>query len=160
MSSRQDRLIRQRARRAGTPVPDRKGEAIAPAPMPVDPTPHLLELGFRPGPSGVLLGPDGRPLLKPVLEDRTLTYHKEGDPAPTTLNPLEVLMRAARMQRDGMTLDNIRAELDLVGDIPDALLQAALNEGHALLEAAIRDGREPEESKNVVGYELVEAGNG
>jgi hypothetical protein len=64
-------------------------------------------------------------------------------------------MRAARMQRDGASLKRIRSELELVGDISDEVLQNALNLGHEWLNAAIREGREPAESRLVVGYAFV-----
>lgn len=100
-----------------------------------------------------ILGPDGRPLLEPIVEDRTITYAKDGESAQLT--PEQFLMRAARMQRDGASLKRIRSELDLMPGISDTVLQNALNLGHAWLREAIASGAEPAESRLVVGYEFV-----
>jgi hypothetical protein len=100
-----------------------------------------------------IVGPDGKPLLEAVIDDRTITYAKDGESAQ--LEPEQFLMRAARMQRDGASLKRIRSELELVGDISDEVLQNALNLGHEWLNAAIREGREPAESRLVVGYAFV-----
>lgn len=100
-----------------------------------------------------IVGPDGRPLLEAVVDDRTITYAKDGETAQLT--PEQFLMRAARMQRDGATLKRIRSELDLVGEISDQTLQNALNLGHQWLNEAIAAGREPAESRLVIGYQFV-----
>lgn len=100
-----------------------------------------------------ILGPDGRPLLAPIIQDKTVTYAVDGESA--TVDPEQLLMRAARMQRDGASLKRIRRELDLVGGISDTILQSALNQGHAWLKQAIAEGREPAESRLVVGYEFI-----
>lgn len=100
-----------------------------------------------------ILGPDGRPLLQAVVDDRTLTYAKDGQSAQ--LEPEQFLIRAARMQRDGASLKRIRSELDLVGDITDEVLQNALDLGHRWLNEAIATGKEPAESRLVVGYEFI-----
>lgn len=99
-----------------------------------------------------ILGPDGRPLLQPIIEDKTLTYTKDGE--SLTVNPVQLVMRAARMQRDGASLKRISRELDLVG-VSDRQLQDALNWGHGLLNDAIAAGTEPAESRLVVGYEFI-----
>jgi len=110
------------------------------------------KLGQQPG---TILGPDGRPVdLEPVIEDRSLTYAKDGE--SYVVKPGELAMRAARLQRDGMSLKQIRAELDLIPSGPmrptDAQLQAWLNIGHNLLDRAIKAGTEPAESKRVLRY--------
>jgi hypothetical protein len=101
-----------------------------------------------------IYGPDGKtPLYEPLVDDRTITYAKDGE--SYSIKPEELLMRAARMQRDGKSLANIRAELDLV-HVPDQLLEAALRLGHEWLNEAIAAGREPEESVRVLGYREAE----
>lgn len=96
-----------------------------------------------------IMGPDGKPLLEPLVDDRTVTYAKDGE--SYSVEPLELLKRAARMQRDGASLKAIRAELDLM-NVSDATLQSALKVGMDLLLADIAAGIEPEESVRVLGY--------
>ncbi len=107
----------------------------------------------------VILGPDGRPLVRPVVEDRTITYAKDGE--STSMDPEQLLMRGARMLRDGWSLARIRSELDLITTGPQeitlpTLEKALVSVGMPLLEQAIAEGREPEESVIVVGFEIVD----
>jgi hypothetical protein len=103
--------------------------------------------------AGTIFGPGGRPLAKAVVEDRTVTYAKDGE--SYTADPIKILMSAARMQRDGASLRTIRAELDLK-NVPDATLERALKRGREWLDIAIAKGEEPAESKNVVAYEMLD----
>lgn len=103
--------------------------------------------------STTIVGPDGKPLLEPLLDDRTVTYAKDGE--SYSVEPFELLKRAARMQRDGMSLRAIRSELDLK-NVADATLERALAFGRSLLEADIKAGIEPEESVRVVGYRVAD----
>lgn len=124
----------------------------------VDPDPFVEEVlrNIDERTSQTIYGPDGvTPLLEPVIDDRTVTYAK-GD-EPFSIDPEELLMAAARMRRDGWTLPNIRAELDLIDRGPQEVTlqmldRAITNVGMPLLELAIKEGRQPEESKRVVGY--------
>jgi lambda repressor-like predicted transcriptional regulator len=80
----------------------------------------------------------------PEWIDRTLPMDgKTGK----TITPREVLMAAARMQRDGASLRRIRHEMQLHGNIPDRVLQKAIDKGHRLLAKAIARGEEPAESR-------------
>jgi hypothetical protein len=106
-----------------------------------------------------ILGPGGQPLAKPVVEDRTVTYAKDGE--SYSIDPEQLLIRAARMLRDGWSLERIRSELDLIKDGPQGIslktLEAAIrNVGMPALELAIAQGREPAESQNVVAYEVLD----
>lgn len=103
--------------------------------------------------NSTIVGPTGQPIAKPVVEDRTVTYAKDGE--SYSMDPEQLLMRAARMQRDGASLKAIKAELDLK-NVSNRMLESALRLGHQLLDVAIRDGREPAESKRVVGYEMLD----
>lgn len=109
--------------------------------------------------NGNIVGLDGTPLLRPVVDDRTITYGREGE--AYSADPATILMRAARMMRDGMSLKNIAAELDLITTGPMAVpltkLDAAIRRfGMPWLDAAILAGTEPAESKTVTGYVAVE----
>jgi len=101
----------------------------------------------------------GKPLLEPLVDDRTVTYAKDGQ--SYSIKPEELLMRAARMSRDGMSLKAIRSELDLISSGPQEVTLRALGDaikyvGMPLLDQAIREGREPEESVTVLGYAAPE----
>lgn len=103
-----------------------------------------------------ILGPRGEVLLNPIVDDRSLTYAKDGE--SFTADPEALFMAGYRMLRDGMGLRQIRDELDLIQTGPQAvplhLLESALvNFGKPLLEAAIAAGTEPAETKRVIGYE-------
>jgi hypothetical protein len=103
-----------------------------------------------------IVGIDGTPLLVPIVDDRTITYAKDGE--SISLDPEDFWMRAARMHRDGMSLKQIRVELDLISSGPqevtlNMLGRAIQNWGMPMLLAAIAEGREPEESVRVIGYE-------
>lgn len=78
------------------------------------------------------------PLTKTI--DRT-------HPGPYRIKPREVILAAARMQRDGLSLKAIRAELDLLPHVTDEQLQFAINVGMVWLAEDIAAGLEPEESK-------------
>lgn len=104
--------------------------------------------------AGVILGPDGRPLLRPVTRDYTDT-HGDGTDV-VRLHAEDILKRAARMQRDGMSAQAILVELDIAHIVPPGdVFDRAMKLGHELLARDIRAGIEPEESKIVVGYEAV-----
>lgn len=113
----------------------------------------LREMDDRMNRGATIYDAAGRPMIEPVVDDRTVTYAKDGE--SYSVDPEQLLMRAARMQRDGMSLKAIRAELDLK-NVSDKLLQSALRLGLQLLNAAIAEGREPAESKTVIGYAHVE----
>lgn len=105
--------------------------------------------------SGTIYGPDGKPLLSPIVRDYTKTYaEKEGD--PVRLHAEDILKRAARMQRDGASLERISAELDLIPGMPRAVFERALRLGHELLARDIAAGVEPEESQVVVGFKAAD----
>jgi hypothetical protein len=113
----------------------------------------LREMDARMNRGATIYDAAGNPMIEPVVDDRTITYAKDGESYQA--DPEQLLMRAARMQRDGMGLKAIRAELDLK-NVSDKLLQSALTLGLQLLNAAIAEGREPAESKTVIGYAHVE----
>lgn len=125
----------------------------------VDPDPYVEEVlrSVDARVNHTIYGPDGKtPLLEPIVDDRTLTYSKDGQ--SFSLKVEETLMRAARMQRDGKSLAHIRAELDLIpGKVSDTLLENALAMGRLLLDSAIADGSEPEESQRVIGYKAPDS---
>lgn len=103
-----------------------------------------------------ILGPDGQVVFQPIVDDRSMTYAKDGE--SYTADPEHLFMAGYRMLRDGKGLKQIRDELDLITTGPQAvplhLLESALvNFGKPLLEAAIAEGREPAETKTVIGYE-------
>lgn len=83
----------------------------------------------------------------PEWVDRTLP----ADGTAKTVKPKDILMAAARMQRDGRSLRWIKRELDLnmlgAKFIDDRTLQRALDMGHRLLDQAIAKGEEPAESR-------------
>lgn len=103
-----------------------------------------------------ILDQHGDVLLRPIVDDRSMTYAKDGE--SFTADPEHLFMAGYRMLRDGMGLKQIREELDLISVGPQAvplhLLESALvNFGKPLLEAAIAAGTEPAETKTVIGYE-------
>lgn len=93
-----------------------------------------------------LFGPDGKTPVgarKVRATEGGLEY--EDAAGVRRVDPKQVLMNAARMQRDGMSLEGIMDALDLVGDARNPfLLQRALDQGHVLLKEAIARGEEPE----------------
>lgn len=107
----------------------------------------LLNRHLNPIVSNIIYGPDGKPLVgsSEAWLDKTQTYSKDGE--QYSAKPHDILVAAARMQRDGMSLKNIRAELDLADAVTDRELQRALNIGHELLKRRIKAGKEHEESK-------------
>jgi len=100
-----------------------------------------------------IVGLDGKPLFEPLVDDRTVTYSKDG--VSHTADFFGVLKAAARMHRDGMSLEAIMAELDLV-NVSKAQMNRALLIGIAVLEQDIAAGTEPEESVRVLGYTVVD----
>lgn len=95
-----------------------------------------------------LYGPNGQPMVRGHVEvrDRRITYSRDGE--AYSASPDELLMAMARAQRDGMSLQGIITEYQLVGRAANPItLQRALDLGHRMLAEAIRDGREPEESE-------------
>lgn len=79
-----------------------------------------------------------------VIIDRTLPMGS--GQRGIQISPEEVLMAAARMQRDGASLRQIKVQMQLVG-VDDPTLQRALDRGAGLLAARIAAGLEPEESQ-------------
>lgn len=79
--------------------------------------------------------------------DKTVTFGEEGQQVSFT--PAQILMAAARMQRDGRTLRSIYEELDLdPREVNMAQLETAIrNVGMPLLEKRIAAGLEPAESQ-------------
>jgi hypothetical protein len=73
------------------------------------------------------------------------TYGIEGEQFTQTAE--QVLSRAARMQRDGMSEEQIRRELDLGAWVTNAQLTNALAVGHRILERRIKAGLEPADSR-------------
>jgi len=107
----------------------------------------------------VIHGPRGEILMRPLVDDRTLTYAKDGE--SYSIDPDQLMMRAARMLRDGWSLARIRVELDLITsgehEVPLWVLEdAILRKGMPALTAAIARGDEPAESVTVLGYEFVD----
>ena len=80
--------------------------------------------------------------------DRSVTYSQDG--RGITVKPADVLMRAARLERDGKTLREIRVELALGDWVSDQHLRNALKRGHQMLREAIARGEEPAESRILV----------
>lgn len=80
--------------------------------------------------------------------------------ATVKVDPKDTLMAAARMQRDGASLAQIREYLgspmermpnknipgDMGSPMPDSILQRAINVGHEMLQQGIASGQEPEET--------------
>lgn len=91
----------------------------------------------------------------PTWIDRTLPMDGTGK----RVTPREVLMAAARMQRDGRSLRFIRHELQLnmlgSGFITNEQLQRAINVGHTLLAQAIAKGEEPAESRVKIDEDVL-----
>lgn len=87
-----------------------------------------------------------------VWFDKTQTYSKDNQ--QYSAKPKDILMAAARMQRDGQSLKVIKMELDVAG-VSDAVLQRALNKGHWMLNQAIAQGLEPAESKILIPKSLA-----
>lgn len=76
--------------------------------------------------------------------DQRVTYTQGG--RGFSADPREVLMAAARMERDGWSLAKIRQELSLGSWVTDQQLRNALVRGHQFLNEAIARGEVPEES--------------
>ena len=111
-------------------------------------------------PDGTILGPDGRPLLRAVRTDFSKTIYEGAPGDPIKMYAIDILKRAARMQRDGASLDRIASELQIESIVPLSMLeQALINVGHPLLEADIKAGIEPEETVVTTGYEFVDDGS-
>lgn len=103
---------------------------------------------------------------KDLRYDRRVTYSKDG--RGFSADPKQILMAAARMERDGWSLERIRTELALhrhtslcrfpcqFQEVTDQHLRNALRTGHQLLTEAIARGEEPEESVIDVGQLLAE----
>lgn len=89
--------------------------------------------------------PDDKEVKEALIYDRRITYSQGG--RGYSASPKQILMAAARMQRDGWSLKRIRQELTLVDSISDAVLERALARGRRDLEEAIRLGEEPLESE-------------
>lgn len=104
-----------------------------------------------------IVGLDGQPLLEPIIEDRTITYAKDGE--SFSLNPNQFFVRVGRMSRDGMSAEAIHRELDLKNvSLPE--LERALAFCRGWLDREIAEGREPEESRQVVGYRVIDDDDG
>ncbi len=89
-----------------------------------------------------------------VWLDKTITYTENNEQVRFT--PKDVLKAAARMLRDGKSLDHILVELDIKGIVSHKTLERAIrNLGMPLLEADIAAGREPEESLVLIDSALA-----
>lgn len=87
--------------------------------------------------------------------DKTITYG-QGD-EKVSFSPSDILVAAARMLRDGRSLEYIYAELDLDDRIVSKkmLERAIVNQGMPLLEKRIASGQEDAESKILVDADLL-----
>lgn len=91
----------------------------------------------------VLFGPDGRPI---IIEKKDFSAYEPKAGEGMTISPMDTLVKAARMLRDGMSIKAINRELQLI-NVPDRLLNNAIvNVGMPLLERRIAQGLEPAES--------------
>lgn len=112
-----------------------------------------------PGGPRIIKDPDGSLRvvgLQGETETRTLDLRKTGSEAGEyKVKPLDVMMAAARMRRDGMTREAIRKELDLLPHVTNAQLDAFLDNSEALLNKRIAAGLEPAESVHRVAVPVV-----
>ena len=84
-----------------------------------------------------------------VWYDQTITYSEHGEQYQA--KPADILVAAARMQRDGRSLKSIMVELDIVGLVSNFQLQRAItNVGMPELERRIKSGEVEAETKILV----------
>lgn len=111
-----------------------------------------------PGGPRVIQDPDGSVRLVGVQsETRTMDLRKTGSEAGSyKTKPLDLMMAAARMRRDGMSREAIRKELDLLPHVTNAQLDAFLDNAEALLNRRISAGLEPAESVHRVAVPVLD----
>lgn len=93
-----------------------------------------------------LILPAGFGKPKTVWVDKTVTYTENNE--QVSFSPEDILVAAARMLRDGRSLDYIMAELDVKGLVSHRELERAiLNVGMPALQRRIARGQESAESR-------------
>ena len=89
-----------------------------------------------------------------VWLDQSRTYALDGE--NITITPMDLLVKAARMQRDGMSSQQILRELDIVGLASSFQLERAIkNYGAPELERRIASGQEQAETVILVDRYLA-----
>lgn len=109
---------------------------------------------YLPGGNVVTLGEDKPSADEYDWVDKTLTYTENGEQVRFT--PEDILVAAARMLRDGRSLDYIMTELDVDRQIVSyrQLERAIRNVGMPLLEKRIAQGQEAAESRVLLHKDL------
>jgi hypothetical protein len=109
---------------------------------------------YLPGGNVVTVGEDALASDQYEWVDKTLTYTENGEQVRFT--PEDILVAAARMLRDGKSLDYIMTELDVDRQIVSyrQLERAIRNVGMPLLEKRIAQGQEAAESRVLLHKDL------
>jgi len=110
---------------------------------------------YLPGGNVLAVGEDKPNLDDYAWVDKTLTYSENGEKVQFT--PEDILVAAARMFRDGRSLDYIMTELDVDKKIVShkQMERAIVNVGMPLLERRIARGKEAEESRVLMHKDLL-----
>lgn len=110
---------------------------------------------FLPGGGAVTVGEKKPSIDEMVWLDKTITYTENDEQVRFT--PEDILVAAARMLRDGRSLDYIMNELDVdKAIVSHRMLERAIrNVGMPLLERRIVRGEEQAESKILVDPETL-----